>query len=156
MAADLLTALIDQDLDDSGPLKSGFTFQHRLCHDFESLIWVVVYAMMIHHRNALAATDPEKCQRYKVILDDCWAVHSYGHLHRCHNHMIMIGCSLNSRKIVNSTFPDPCEAAFFCGAMRLLRNQADGWPITYDNLCTLFQKHIQLAKEPHDPAVASD
>jgi hypothetical protein len=154
MAGDLLNALTDQELDDNGPFKSGFTFQHRLCHDFESLIWVVVYAMMIHHRNTLAATDPGKCQRYKMTLDDCWAVHSYGHLHRYHTFMIAIGCSFNAHKTVSSWFPNPREAAFFCNAMRLLRNQTqDGLPITYDILRELFEKHIQLAKEPH---VASD
>jgi hypothetical protein len=143
MADDLFTALINQDLDDNGPFKSGFTFQHRLCHDFESLIWVVVYAMMIHHRNTLAATDPEKYQRYKVALDDCWAVHSYGHLHRCHSYMVKIGCSFNSSKIVSSWFPDPHEAAFFCNAMRLLRNQEEGKAITYESLSRLFEDHKQ-------------
>jgi hypothetical protein len=157
MAGGLLTALTDQELDDNGPFKSDFTFQHKIHHDFESLIWVVAYAMMIHHRNTLAVTDAEMRQRYTVILDDCWAVHSYNHLHRCHNHMIMIGCSFDSHKRVRSWFPDPREAAFFCNAMRFLRTQIqDGLPITYDSLCELFEKHIQLAKEPHDPPVASD
>jgi hypothetical protein len=157
MAGGLLTALTKQGLRNNDPFKSSFAFQHRLWHDFESLIWVVVYAMMIHHRNTLAATDPEMCQSYKMTLDDCWAVHSYSHLRRCHNDMIAMGCSFDSQEIVSSWFPDPREAAFFCAAMRLLRNQTqDGWPITYDSLCELFQKHIQLAKEPHDPVVASD
>jgi hypothetical protein len=157
MAGGLLTALTIQDLDNNSPFNPGFTFQHRLWHDFESLIWVVVYAMMVHHRNTLTATDPEMCQRYKMTLDGCWAVHSYGHLRRCHNDMIMTGCSFDSQMIVSSWFPDPREAAFFSDAMRLLRNLVqDGLPITYDSLCTLFQKHIQLAKEPHQPVVASN
>ena len=148
MSGDLLGALRDMGRPRNRPAKSAFAFQHRLCHDFESLIWVVVYAMMIHHRKYLAATDPELCEEYKVDLDECWAVHAYSNLHRSHNHMIGIGCSPKLRSIVSSWFPDPREGAFFCEAMRLLRDQTqDGDPITYERLCTLFRKHIQLAKE---------
>ena len=49
----------------SGFGVSDFTFQHKSYHDFESLIWVVVYAMMIHHRNTLAATDQAMYGFYK-------------------------------------------------------------------------------------------
>ena len=149
MSGGLLTALTNMGRPRNRPTKTAFTFQHRLCHDFESLIWVVAYAMMIHHRNCLAATDPELCEEYKVDLDECWAVHAYSNLRRCHNDMISNGCSFGCQPTVSSWFPDPREAAFFRDAMRLLRGQTqDGEPITYDNLCTLFEKHIQLAKEP--------
>jgi len=147
MSGDLLNALGDLERYSNRPNKLDFTFQHRLCHDFESLIWVVVYAMMIHHRNGLAATDPEMCGLYKKDLDACWAAHAYSNLHRSQNHMIAVGCTLNSQYMVDSWFPDPREAAFFRDAMRLLRDQTqDGEFITYEGLCTLFQKHIRLAK----------
>ena len=146
MAGDLLAA--NQDHGD-------FTFQHQLCHDFESLIWVIVYAMMIHQRNTFATGDQGMYGRYKSILDDCWAAHSYSNLLRSQVYMIGIGCSLNYRKIASSWFPDSREVAFFCDAMRLLRNQTqDGDPITYEGICTLFKKHTQLAKESRDPNVA--
>lgn len=152
MAGGLLTALTNQELRND---SSNFTFQHRLCHDFESLIWVVVCAMMIRRRNTLAATDQVIYRRYKEILDDCWAVHSYSNLHRSHSYMITIGCSFDSQHIVDSWFPDTCEAAFFRDAMRLLRSQTqDGEAIVYESLCTLFEKHIQLAKESRDSNVA--
>lgn len=48
------------------PTKSDSTFQQRPRHDLESLIWMVVYAMMIHHRNNLAATDPEMCELHNI------------------------------------------------------------------------------------------
>jgi hypothetical protein len=148
MAGGLLTALTNLEIHRKRRIKSDFTFQHRLCHDFESLIWVIVYAMMIHHKNLLAGTDPEMCGLYKRLLDDCWAVHAYNNLLRCHNNMIAIGCSFDSQYIVSSWFPDPREAAFFRDAMRLLRSQTqDGEPITYESLCTLFKKHLQLAQE---------
>jgi len=40
--------------------------------------------------------------------------------------------------------------------MRLMANQSIlGERITYESLCTLFKKHIQLAKEPQDLDVVS-
>ena len=145
MADDLLTALTTMQY---GP-KPTFVFQHRLCHDFESLIWVVVYAMMIHHRNILALTDPEKCEQYKKSLDHCWAAHAYSNLLRSHDHMTSTGCKMRSQAMVDLWFPDPLEAAFFRDAMRLIRTQTDqGSPISYEGLCALFKKHIKLAQEP--------
>ena len=150
MAGGLLTVLtvMAKERRHNIPTKPDSTFQHGLCHDFESLIWVVVYAMMIHHRNHLAATDPELCELYKRRVDECWAVHAYSHLHRSHYHMIMVGTAFDSQFIVSSWFPDPREAAFFRDAMRLVCSQViDGVFITYDDLCRLFKKHIRLAKE---------
>ena len=154
MPGDLLTALTAKTMETplDRPNTSDFTFQHRLCHDFESLIWVVIYAMMIHRRNDLAATDSERCGVYKKRVDDCWAVHAYSNLHRSHSYMITIGSTFNTQSIVSFWFPDPHEAAFFREAMRLLRNQTqDGELITYEHLCALFRKHIQLANGTAGP-----
>ena len=146
MAGGLLNALTSMKPRRNRP-KPDFIFQHRLCHDFESLIWVVVYAMMIHKRNIFAATDPEMFGEYKKYLDLSWAVHSYTNLLQSHDHMIMTGCSIDSLAKVNMWFPDPPEASFFRDVMRLIRNQRDGNPITYESLCALFKKHITLAQE---------
>ena len=145
MATGLLVALR---LYSDGRTKSDFTFQHGLFHDFESLIWVVVYAMMIHHRNHLASADPERCELYKEVLNHCWAAHAYRTRLCYHHDMIMTGCSGYSLSLVKSWFPEPREAAFFRDAMRLIRDQTDGEPITYEGICALFKKHIILAKEP--------
>ena len=145
MAGELLGDLIERN---SSP---NFTFQHELHHDFESLIWVIIYAMMIHHRNILAATDQVMYKEFKEVLDACWAVHSYGNVLRAQNHMIAVGCSSHYRKIVGSWFPDAREAAFFRDAMRLLRDQTqDSKPVLYESLCTILRKHILLAKETGD------
>jgi len=48
MARGLLNALTSVKYLRHQPTMSAYTFQHRLYHDLESLIWVVVYAMMIH------------------------------------------------------------------------------------------------------------
>ena len=151
MSSSLLGALATMSLKSplNRPNTSDFTFQHRLCHDFESLIWVIVYAMMIHYRNYLATADPGVRELYKRCMDDCWAVHAYRNLLRSHSYMLLVGCTPEFRPMVNLWFPNPCEAAFFCEAMRLIRNQIqDGEPITYERLCALFRKHIQLATEP--------
>ena len=69
--------------------------------------------------------------------------------------MIATGCAFYTHSTVRSWFPDAREAAFFRNAMRMLRNQTqDGEFITYKTLCTLFRKHINLAKELHDSSVA--
>jgi hypothetical protein len=155
MSSSLLAALMSMGRPRNRSIKSDFTFQHRLCHDFESLIWVIVYAMMIHHRNYLATTDPEMCELYRKDMDECWAGHAHSNLYRSHSFMISIGCSIDTQSVVSSSFPDPREAAFFRDAMRLVRSQHDGEPITYEGLCTLFKKHVQLAKEPRASDVVS-
>ena len=145
MARQLLNALDDMT---NGPVPSDFTFQHRLSHDFESLIWVVVYAIMIHHRNSLAPTDKEGCEQYKRALDRCWAAHAYGNILISHDHMLVTGCSSYSQKTLDVWFPDRHESAFFREAMRLIRDQDEGKPITYGSLCELFKRFIHPAKEP--------
>jgi len=157
MANGLLMALTNLRLRQRQAIKSDFTFRHRLCHDFESLIWVVVYAMMIHHKNNLAVTNPEACGLYKEALDDCWSVQAYNNVRRCHNDMMVTGCSFNSQDMVSWWFPDPREAAFFREAMRLLLDQElEGKYVTHEILCKLFKKHIQLAKEPQDVVPVSN
>lgn len=147
MAGGLLTALVNE-----GTLQADFVFQHRLSHDFESLIWVVVYAMMIRRRNILAATDLDLYKKYKEVLDGCWACHSYRGLRRCHNDLLSVACDPDSAEVEVLWFPDPSEARFFRDAMRLVRGQLqDRVPITYEKLCGLFGKHLQLEKELQGP-----
>ncbi len=151
MARDLLIALATIT---SGPTASGFTFQHRLRHDFESLIWVVVYAMMIHHRNNIAPADKEECEEYKRVLDRCWAAHAYSNILVSHDHMMVTGCLVDPQ--VPLWFPDPREAAFFCDAMSFIfHSRMGGEGITYESLCALFEKHSDLAKEPQAFGVVS-
>jgi hypothetical protein len=156
MSGGLLAALVDQAPLDKTGIKNDFTFQHKLCHDLESLIWVIVYAMMIRRRNHLAATDPTRSAAFQGVLDQCWGVHSYSHLWHDHSAMVLSGCSALYRHVERLWFPEPLEAAFFRGAMRLVHRQVLGdEAITYENLCALFQKHVQLATEAKDSIVIS-
>ena len=147
MATSLLHALTSMKPSCNRAIMTEFTFQHRLCHNFELLIWVIVYAMMIHQRNLFAATDPEMFREYKKYLDLSWAVHVYTNLLQSHDHMIMTGCSIDSLAKVNMWFPDPPKAAFFHNAMHVIGNQRDGDFIMYEALCILFKKHIDMAQE---------
>lgn len=126
---------------------STFDFKHRLWHDLESLIWVVVYAMMVHQRNHLAETDPDMFKQYNQDLGECWEGHAYSNVLRSHAYMVRAGCSPDSQ-LVSLWFPDPSKATFFRDAMLLIRDQEDGKRITYEGLCALFKSHINLAKEP--------
>ena len=146
MSGDLLTALQSMKFRKVGPTASHFDFQHGLCYDFESLIWVVVYAMMIHQRNIFAATDSERFELYKKELDHCWAAHAYRNLLISHDHMMVAGSIASRRSMVSEWFPDPREAAFFREAMGLIHKQGNEDYITYEGLCALFRKHINLAK----------
>ena len=146
MSSDLLMALESMKFRKVGPTASDFDFQHRLCHDFESLIWVAVYAMMIHQRNIFAATDSEMFKFYKEELDHCWAAHAYRNIHMSHDHMMVIGSTASRRSTVSSWFPDPREAAFFRDAMKLIHEQGNEDYITYERICKLFRDHIDPEK----------
>jgi hypothetical protein len=156
MADNLLSALESRGIAKMCGRLEGFTFQHKLCHDFESLIWVIVYAMMIRRKRVLATTDPTVHAVYKKQIDRYWGVHSYSKLMDCHGALINAG-SVRSRTIVEDLlFSDPFEAEFFRSAMRLVRSQAhDEEPITYEKMQTLFRTHIQKAEQATVSTLAS-
>jgi len=147
MAGDLLNALETHGLSKKhGP--EDFTFQHSLCHDFESLIWVITYAMMVQRRNILAATDLSTHTDYKEQLDDFWGAHSYSKLANCHGALINAGTTRTRTMVERLLFPDPLSAQFFRSAMRLVRDQGDGEePITYERVQALFRTYIRKAEQ---------
>ena len=127
---------------------TDFTFQHKLCHDFESLILVIVYAMLIRNKNRLVTTDSSAHTDYKVLLDDFWGVHSYTKL--ANYRLALIGAgTIRARTIAeDALLSDPLEAEFFRAAMRILRSQNDGEElITYEKMQGLFRTYIQKARQ---------
>ena len=134
----------------------AFIFQHKLYHDFESLIWVIVYAMMVRRKTELAATDSSGYDDYKEHLDSFWGVHSYTKLVNSHEALIGAGV-IRTRFIVEELlFSDPLEAEFFRAAMRLVRSQVhDEEPITYEKMQSLFQTYIQKAAQTNVSTLAS-
>ena len=120
-------------------------FQHKLCHDFESLIWVIVYAMMIRRKNTLALTDSRAHKEFKKYLNSFWGAHSYSSLLSCRWDLIVAGCR-RSRKIVDDfLLPGILEAKFFRDAMRLVSFEDE--PLTYEKIHNLFQTYIQQAEK---------
>jgi hypothetical protein len=148
MPLDLLSALERHGAAKKRGRPTDFTFQHKLCHDFESLILVIAYAMMVRNKNMLAATDPSAHRDYKEVLDDFWGVHSYTKLVNCHEALVSAG-TRRSRTIAEDTlFSDPLEAEFFRAAMRLLRSQGDDEePITYEKIQGLFRTYSARAEQ---------
>ena len=152
MAEHLLNALEGRN---SAKRPYEFTFQHKPCHDFESLIWVIVYAMMIRRKNILRVTDPVACKEYIDNLDRFWGVHSYAKISDSHENMIGSGSNLLRVVVEEKWFPEPLEAEFFRAAMRLVRPQVqEGEPITYEKMQDLFQTYVQKAKQADIPTLA--
>jgi len=147
MAGDLLSALeTHRYYKKRGP--ENFTFQHRLGHDLESLIWVIIYAMMVQRRNILAATDSKTHTDYKEQLDGFWGAHSYSKLANCHGALVYAGITRTRTLVETLLFSDPLEAEFFRAAMRLVALQSlDGQLMTYEKVQALFRTHVQKAEQ---------
>ena len=156
MSVGLLTALENLGIAKMCGTPKDFTFQHEVFHDFESLIWVVIYAMMVRRKNTLAATDLTIHAGYKEQLDGFWGVHSYSKLANCHIALMGVG-ALRSRTIVeNLLFTDPLEAEFFRAAMRLVHAQVFCEDhIAFEKIQGLFRTYIQQAKEATGSNVSS-
>jgi hypothetical protein len=148
MSTGLLVALERQRHIERRGGPNDFPFQHKLCHDFESLIWVIIYAMMIRRKNMLVLTDSNAHANLKEHLDSYWGAHSYSKLLDCHGALIHTG-SIPSRITVDDLmFSDVLEAEFFRAAIRLVRSQAhDSEPITYEKMQGLFRTYIEKAEQ---------
>ena len=148
MSVDLLYALENYRNAKISRTTRDFTFQLNLCHAFESLIWVIVYAMMVRRSNILAATDSKVYAAYKAELDYYWGVYSYSKLANRRDNLALAGTRRSRGVVEDLWFPDPLDAEFFRAAMRLVRSQCDGEePITYKMMQGLFRTYIQKAEQ---------
>jgi hypothetical protein len=147
MSTGLLIALERQRHIERRGGPNDFPFQHKLCHDFESLIWVIIYAMMIRRKGTLVLTDSNAHADLKEHLDNYWGVHSYSKLVDCHAALIGTGSFPSRITVDDLLFSDGLEAEFFRAAMRLVRSQAyDSEPITYEKMQGLFRIYIEKAE----------
>ena len=93
-------------------------------HDLESLIWVLVYAMMLHHYNSLTQETDRK--EYKVVID-----HYFGHgstetIIEKRQAMYLAHSRVGSN-CVSRWFSDPRERKFFTDCMELIaENDEEG------------------------------
>ena len=155
MSMSLLVALQSSGSAKICGISKEFTFQHKLCHDFESLIWVMVYAMMVRRKSILAATDSNVHAAYKAQLDLFWGAHSYPKLLSCHGASITAASMRPNDTVDHLLFPDVLEAKFFRAAMRVVRDQAfDAEPITYKKMQDLFRTYIQAAEQANYSTLA--
>ena len=86
-------------------------------HDLEAFLWVLVYAMMIHHYNSLVhETDRTD---YKEILDSYFG-HGCAKVIIEKRHTLYLAHSRVGDDWVSQWFPDPHERRFFIRCMSLI------------------------------------
>ena len=156
MSVDLLFALESHRTAKRRGIAKDFPFQHKLCHDFESLIWVIVYAMMVRRKTIMAATDSNDHADYKALVDSFWGAHSHSRLGNCHESLVNAGIRRSRTIVEELLFSDPLEAEFFRAAMYLLRPRSDEeGHITYKEMQGLFRTYIQKAERATGPILAA-
>jgi hypothetical protein len=87
-------------------------------HDLEAFLWVLVYAMMIHHYNSL--THETDRRDYKVILDSYFGHGSAEIILDKRASMIYLARARVGEHRVSRWFPDPQEQGFFVNCMTLV------------------------------------
>jgi hypothetical protein len=86
-------------------------------HDLESFLWVLVYAMMIHHYNSL--THETDRMEYKQILDTYFG-HGCAEVIVDKRQTLYLAHSRVGEHRVPQWFPDPHERRFFIRCMTLI------------------------------------
>jgi len=104
-----------------GPVT--LSMKREAYHDLEALLWVLVYAMMIHHYNSLAHEGDRK--DYKSMID-----HHFGHgsaetIIEKRQAMYMAHSRIGQNR-VSQWFPDPHEQRFFIRCMALIADHDRG------------------------------
>ena len=99
-----------------GPLT--LSTERQAYHDLEAFLWVLVYAMMIHHYNSLThGTDRDE---YKAILDSHFGHGSATMILDKRTAMIYSAQARVGDRRVSRWFPDPHERRFFTRCMSLI------------------------------------
>ena len=93
-------------------------------HDLEGLIWVLVYAMMVHRYNSLIhETDRAE---YKRELDSCFGHGSTHTIHQQRCVMLYSAQTWGDEYTIYEWFPDPRERRFFIRCMKLVADHDRG------------------------------
>jgi hypothetical protein len=87
-------------------------------HDLESLLWVLVYSMMIHHYNSLQLETDR--QKYKTVIDRFFGHGSAETITEKRETMLYVTRSRASDNRIFKWFPDPDERNFFISCMTLI------------------------------------
>ena len=146
MSDSLLRALTDYyrlveqaTADSSIVVPSEFDFVPGPEDDLESMIWVLTYAIIIHHQASLKGFHWDFYKRH--VVDNFYGSLSYSGLAEKRCSLMLRGITPRSRGLEN-WIPDPAQCEWFRRAMALVEGQFKGIdPITFDTfdgLCDDF------------------
>jgi len=93
-------------------------------HDLEALIWVLVYAMMVHSYNSSTRETDKK--EYSVVLDDHFGHGSAKTILEKRKAMLYSAQSLVGLEQISQWFPNPRERRFFIRCMTLIAKHDKG------------------------------
>ena len=124
MAVDLLRSQEEHFIAEKAERKKGkhgpltLSMERQAYHDLEAFLWVLIYAMMIHHYNSL--TRETDRQEYKDTLDSYFGHGSATIILDKRTAMIYSAQAPVSEGRVTRWFPDPRERRFFIRCMSLI------------------------------------
>jgi len=128
---------------------SSWNFRPSVECDLESLVWVVLYAMMARRlRMVINSGDQVLCEAYERDFNVLWGSTLYFRV--MHSHQNMHGAAACYGKgMGDQWFPDPVEGKFFGEVMWKLSGSASGFgtPFTYQVFDELLGRYIVLAEE---------
>jgi len=99
-----------------GPVS--LSMKREVYHDLEALLWVLVYAMMIHNYNSLTR-EPDR-KEYKETLDSYFGHGSAQIIVDKRKAMIYSAQAEADQRYISQWFPDPREQRFFICCMTLI------------------------------------
>ena len=98
--------------------------ERQVHHDLEAFLWVLVYAMMIHHYNTLER-DTDRTE-YKAILDSYFGHGGARVITEKRQALYLAHSRATSDDCVSQWFPDPDERRFFIRCMTLIAEHDKG------------------------------
>ena len=118
--------------------------------DLESMIWVLTYAIMLHHQASLQG--PAKADYKHSVVDNFYGSLSYAGLAEKRNTMVSYGTDPFDDD-PEDWIPDPVQCKWFRGAMTLVAGQTAksssiGFkPITFGAFDALCDEFINISNE---------
>jgi hypothetical protein len=138
--------LVDEATDDPAlVVPSELDFMPGPQDDLESMIWVLCYAVMLHHQESLRGS--AKARYKRKVVDQLYGSLSYSGLAKERDVMMCRGYNLLAFE-PEEWIPDPTQCKWFRRAMALVHGQdmliPDGStkPITFDAFDALCDEFI--------------
>ena len=132
-------------IDPTIDVPSELDFIPRPGDDLESMIWVLTYAILLHHQESLEGS--KKAQYKLKVVDQHYGSLSYSGLAK--ERELMVSRGTNSlAKEPEKWFPDPAQSKWYRRAMTLVAGQTRASthgaikPITFDAFDALCDEFI--------------